>query len=111
LRNCIILPFNWSDALKAAHLDFTAFKSRTVASASRDALKDDIKIIAQAAAANAEYIVTDDADTLAKYAGELKANGKIDCGCILLSGEFDRAYFARGQRDFTDQLDERGEEE
>jgi len=73
-------------------------------------LKDDIKIIAQAANATVEYIVTDDEDSLTKYAKECKTQGKITCGCIVLSEGFDRAFFARGQRDFTDQLEEPGEE-
>ena len=103
LRNCIVLPFNWNDAVKAANLDFTAYKGSKI---SRDALKDDVKIIAQAAEAGAEFIVTDDEDTLAKYAKECKLGGKIDSGCIVLSGGFDRAFFSRGQRDFTEQLEE-----
>jgi predicted nucleic acid-binding protein len=45
LRACVVLPFNWNDAVKSAELDFTAYKG---ARSSRDALKDDIKIIAQA---------------------------------------------------------------
>jgi predicted nucleic acid-binding protein len=107
LRACIVLPFNWSDAVKAAGLDFTTFKGDRH---SRDALKDDVKIIAQADEAGVEYIVTDDEDTLTRFAKECKNHGKTGCQCIALSGGFDRAYFARGQRDFTDQLDQPDDE-
>jgi hypothetical protein len=40
LRACIVLPFNWDDALKAAELDFSKVERE---GESRDALKDDVK--------------------------------------------------------------------
>src|SRR5688572_20030474 len=46
LRCCVVLPFNWDDAQKAAKLDWKRFRPEGV---EREAPKDDIKIIAQAA--------------------------------------------------------------
>ena len=46
LRSCVVLPFNWDDAQRAAKLDWKRIKPPGV---EREALKDDIKIIAQAA--------------------------------------------------------------
>ncbi len=45
LRACIILPFNWEDATKAAELNFSLVARK---GESRTALKDDVKIVAQA---------------------------------------------------------------
>ncbi len=48
VRCCVVLPFNWDDAQRAASLDWKRIRPVGV---ERDALKDDIKIIAQAAQA------------------------------------------------------------
>ena len=103
LKACIVLPFNFNEALKAAELDFQTHQGPKE---SRQALKDDVKIIAQAAVLGAEYLVTDDAETLFRFATRCRKEGKIDCGCIKLSDGFDRAHFASGQKDFHDQLEE-----
>jgi predicted nucleic acid-binding protein len=103
LRSCVILPFNWNDAIKASGLDF---RSHAGDRESRQASKDDVKIIAQAEMIGAEYLVTDDESTLFKFAKRCKGSGQIACGCIRLSEGFDRAHFASGQKDFHDQLGE-----
>jgi len=104
LRCCVVLPFNWNDAIKAAHLDFTQFKAT---SESRVAIKDDIKIIAQAVICDAQQVITEDAETLARIAAELRAAGKLAFKTITLSDGFDRAFFApNGQRDFDDALNQ-----
>src|ERR1035437_10782611 len=46
LRACVVLPFNWDDAVKAASLDLPGRQDRR--NEPRGALKDDLKIIAQA---------------------------------------------------------------
>ena len=58
LRCCVVLPLNWDDAERAAKLDW---KRHRPAGVERDALKDDIKIIAQAVGVDAEFVITDDA--------------------------------------------------
>ena len=60
LRCCVVLPFNWEEALRAAKLDWKRLRP---ANTPRDALKDDMKIIAQAAGADAEFVITDNAES------------------------------------------------
>ncbi len=55
LRCCVVLPFNWDDARRAAKLDWKRLQPADV---KRDALKDDIKIIAQATRIDAEFVIT-----------------------------------------------------
>jgi len=75
LRACIVLPFNWDDAIKAAELDFSRFKVDREGE-SRVALKDDVKIIAQAIVKDAAWIITDDTRSFYKFARKLAAAGK-----------------------------------
>jgi len=96
LRNCIILPFNWKDALKAAELDFSQFKTETT---DRVALKDDMKILAQAAVVEASHIITDDEQSLYRYAESLQKAGKVNFKAIKLADNFDPAFFNDGQRE------------
>lgn len=71
----------------------------------RQALKDDIKIIAQAAGVDAEFVITDDAESFYRYCQDLKAAGEAQFKVIKLEDGFDRAFFdANGQREFTDDL-------
>ena len=74
----------------------------------RDALKDDIKIIAQAARIDAEFVITDDSESFYRYCEQFKAAGKVSFKAIKLQDEFDHAFFNGGQRDFGDQLAEDG---
>ena len=104
LRCSVVLPFNWDDAIKPAQLDFTQYRA---AGESRVAIKDDVKIIAQAVICDAQYVVSEDADTLIRIAAELKAAGKVDLKTICLKDGFDCAFLdANGQRDFDDALNQ-----
>ena len=104
LRCCVVLPFNWDDAQRAAKLDWKRLRPAGV---ERDALKDDIKIIAQAAGAEAEFVITDDAESFFRYCKTFKDAGEVQFKAIKLEDGFDRAFFdLNGQRDFTDSLDE-----
>jgi predicted nucleic acid-binding protein len=104
LRCCVVLPFNWDDAQRAAKLDWKRLRPDGIA---RDALKDDIKIIAQAAQVDAEFVITDDADSFYRYCKIFKEAGQVQFKAIKLEDEFDRAFFdPNGQRDFTDGLTE-----
>jgi hypothetical protein len=104
LRCCVVLPFNWDDALRAAQLDWTRARPPDVP---RDALKDDIKIIAQAAVAEAEFVITDDTESFYRYCEAFKEAGAVQFKAIKLADGFDRAFFdANGQRDFTDTLND-----
>lgn len=108
LRCCIVLPFNWNDALKAAELNFLSHSGDRE---SRQALKDDVKIIAQAETVAAEYILTEDEATLFKFVKRCRGESKITVNCIKLSDGFDRAHFSKGQKDFHDELERQEEEE
>ncbi len=101
LRCCIVLPFNWDDAQRVALLDW---KSHRPPGVERDALKDDIKIIAQAARVDAEYVITDDSESFYRYCEQFKTAGKVSFRPIKLADGFDGAFFNGGQRDFGDQL-------
>ena len=101
LRCCIVLPFNWDDAQRVATLDWKPPRPPGV---ERDALKDDIKIIAQAARIDAEYVITDDAESFYRYCETFKTAGKVSFKAIKLADGFDLAFFNGGQRDFGDAL-------
>ena len=102
LRCCVLLPFNWDDAQRAVKLDW---KRHRPAGVERDALKDDIKIIAQAARAEAEFVITDDGESFFRFCKTFKEAGEVQFKAIKLEDGFDRAFFdPDGQRDFTDGL-------
>ena len=101
LRCCVILPFNYDHALLTASLDGLRMRPDGT---ERTAVKDDVKIIAQAAKSDAAYLITDDSRTLARYCDTFKHAGQITFVTITLEGGFDSAFFANGQRDFLDNL-------
>ncbi len=101
LRCCVVLPFNWDDALCAAGLDWKQLRPPGV---ERDALKDDIKIIAQAARIDAEFVITDDSDSFHRYCEIFRNAGKVSFSAIKLADGFDRAFLNGGQRDFDDEM-------
>lgn len=103
LQCCVVLPFNWDDAVKAATLDFTTLDRQ---GAQRDALKDDVKIIAQAVVKDAAYVITDDKNSFHRFAGHLIRTGQVRFKAISLADGFDKAFFdLNGQRDFDDALE------
>lgn len=102
LRCCVVVPFNWDDALRAAKLDW---KKLRPAGVERDALKDDVKILAQAARIDAEFVITDDTESFFRYCKIFKDAGEVQFTAIKLADGFDRAFFdPNGQRDFSDGL-------
>lgn len=98
LRACVVLPFNWDDAMKAAQLDFPRFNRE---GESRDALKDDVKIIAQAIVKDAAMVITDDTRTFFKFAQQLVQAGTATFRPIKLEDGFDLAFFNGGQRELS----------
>lgn len=105
LRACVVLPFNWDDAVKAAALDFSKTDR---GGESRDALKDDVKIIAQAMVKDAAFVITDDTRSFYKFAQQLAATGQAAFRPIKLEDGFDSTFFdPNGQKDYLmDQLRE-----
>lgn len=109
LSSCVVLPFNWDDAMKAAELNFSKFDRQ---GDSRDALKDGVKISAQAMVKDVGWIITDDSKMFYRFAETLRSSGRAGFRTIKLEDGFDRAFFeASGQRDFQDALDESQAEE
>jgi predicted nucleic acid-binding protein len=101
LRCCIVLPFNWDDAQRVATLDWRSLRPPGV---ERDALKDDIKIIAQAARMDAEFVITDDSESFYRYCETFRAAGKVSFKAIKLAHGFDPAFFNDGKREFGESL-------
>ncbi len=96
LRACVVLPFNWDDAMKAAQLDFPRFNRE---GESRDALKDDVKIIAQTIIKDAAMVITDDTRTFFKFAQQLVQASTATFRPIKLEDGFDLAFLNGGQRE------------
>ena len=91
LRNFEVLPFNIDHAMTAGLL------MRDVAD-DRSAVKDDVKLIAQAICESLTHILTEDAQTLVKYLRRLNDAGTCTVKPILLADGFDSAWFDNGQK-------------
>lgn len=95
----VVLPFNLDDAMQAAHLDFTRFKGTP--GVTRDALKDDFKLLGQAKVQDLAFVITEDASSLYRFCRELRAQSALRTRAIKLEDGFDRSHFdPTGQHDF-----------
>ncbi len=72
LRNFEVLPFNIDHAMMAGQL---MRNLRREAGDERDAVKDDVKLIAQAVCQSLTHILTEDAQSLVKYVNRLNDAG------------------------------------
>ncbi|MDM0007696.1 hypothetical protein QTI51_21845 [Variovorax sp. J22G73] len=95
LRNFEVLPFNIDHAMTAGLLMRDLKRDGTD---DRSAVKDDIKLIAQAICESLTHILTEDAQTLVKYLRRLNEAGISTVKPILLADGFDSAWFDNGQR-------------
>ena len=95
LRNFVILPFNIDHAMTAGLLMRGLQRN---AGDDRGAVKDDVKLIAQAVCESLTHILTEDAQTLVKYVRRLNEAGQCSIRTILLAEGFDAAWFNDGQR-------------
>lgn len=84
-----LLTFTWEHAKKCAELDFSAHREKAD---DRQAVKDDFKLLAQAAVEGCGFVITDDANTLFKYARRLRADGKISFRAVKLEDGFDVSF-------------------
>ncbi|MCB1104694.1 MAG: hypothetical protein KDK74_08190 [Cephaloticoccus sp.] len=101
----LVLPFNLSDAMRAAELDWVRHKGAE--GVPRDALKDDFKLLGQAKANDLAYVITEDATSLHKFCMELNQTRKLSTRAIKLEDGFDKSYFdPAGQHDFEESLGE-----
>jgi predicted nucleic acid-binding protein len=98
LRNFEVLPFNIDHAMTTGSLtrELTRESPRDPQD-DRTAVKDDIKLIAQAVCTSATHVLTEDARTLAKYVQRLNAAGQTALKVVLLADGFDVAWFNGGQ--------------
>lgn len=94
LRNFEVLPFNIDHAMTAGLL---LRELRHDAGDDRAAVKDDVKLIAQAVCESLTHVLTEDEQTLTKYVRRLSDAGRCSLRCILLSKGFDAAWFEGGQ--------------
>lgn len=101
LRCCVVLPFNWDDAIRVSSLDWKPLRPPGV---ERDALKDDVKIIAQAARVEAAFVITDDSGSFFRFCEAFKTTRKVEFKALKLEDGFDPAFFNGGQREFTEGL-------
>jgi predicted nucleic acid-binding protein len=99
LKCCVVLPFNWDDALYAAKLDWKKVRPTGV---KREALKDDVKIIAQGVKVDTEFVITDDGKSFHKFCEVFKQAGQVGFTAIKLEEGFDVAFFKGGQREFPE---------
>ena len=76
LRNFIVLPFNIDHAMTAGLLMRTVVRD---AGDERNAVKDDVKLIAQAVCESITHVLTEDEKTLAKYIQRLADLGNARC--------------------------------
>ena len=91
LRACVVLPFNWDDAQHTARLH--NIRWARPADCSRTALKDDVKLIAQATVADSEFIITDDTKTFYRFCEFYRGLGEIEVKPIKLEDGFDSSHF------------------
>lgn len=95
LRNFEVLPFNIDHAMTAGllmrHLQRDAGDDR-------GAVKDDVKLIAQAVCQSITHILTEDGQTLVKYVRRFNDAGQCSLRTVLLAEGFDTAWFNNGQR-------------
>lgn len=94
LRNFEVLPFNIDHAMTAGLL---LRGLRRDAGDDRVAVKDDVKLIAQAVCESLTHVLTEDEQTLTKYVRRLNELGRSSISCILLASGFDTAWFDNGQ--------------
>ena len=95
LRHFEVLPFNIDPAMTAGLLMRGLQRD---AGDERGAVKDDIKLVAQAVCQSLTHILTEDAQTLVKYVRRLNEAGQCTLQTILLAEGFDAAWFNNGQR-------------
>jgi hypothetical protein len=93
-----ILNFDMTHGQQAARL-WNALKSRDEGD-SRVAVRDDVKLMAQAEREKIDFILTEDSSTLYKYCERLRSARQIQTCAIALKDGFDASAFNEGrQRD------------
>jgi predicted nucleic acid-binding protein len=99
LRHFEVLPFNIDHAMTAGLL---LRSLRRDVGDDRVAVKDDVKLIAQAVCQSLTHVLTEDEQTLTKYVRRMTEAGSCSLRTILLAEGFDAAWFEDGQRRLPD---------
>jgi hypothetical protein len=87
---CVPIEFGWADAMRAAEFESYREKEEGI---QRQAVKDDIKIIAQAVGKNVAFAITDDHNTFAKYSEKLRQAKRVNFKTLALRDGFSTAHF------------------
>lgn len=99
LRHFRPLDFNIAHGQKAAAL-WNALGKRDEGDA-RPVVRDDVKLLAQAAHEDIGFLLTEDASTLHKYCERLRGTGHMATRTITMTGGFDAGLLREdGQRDW-----------
>ena len=102
--NCFIpCTFNIGDGIVAG--DFAGFLNGDREKNTRESTKDDMKILAQCANNEIDYIATEDKATLAKYCHKLNEGGKLNTQ-VITADRFDLSVFHNGQTSLLDSLEQ-----
>ena len=94
LRNFVILPFNVDHAMRCGLLIRQMPRD---AGDDRVRVKDDFKLLAQCDCEAITHLISEDANTLAKYLGRARETGFASTQVVLLRDGFDTAWFENGQ--------------
>lgn len=99
LKNFRTVPFNIPHAVEAGRI-WNALGSRDHGDG-RGAIRDDVKLIDQAAHESIPFIITEDVSTLFKYCERLRSAGSVKVRAIKLVDGFDASAFRLdGQQGF-----------
>jgi hypothetical protein len=99
LRNFLVLPFNIDHAIVCGRL---VSRSRRDEGDDRVRVKDDMKLIAQCVGEGASHVLTEDANTLAKYVQRLEPSDRERLRVVHLKDGFDISWFEGGQTRLVD---------
>jgi predicted nucleic acid-binding protein len=98
LKNFRTVPFNILHAVEAGRI-WNALGARDSGDA-RGAIRDDVKLIAQADHESIAFIITEDASTLFKYCERLRSAGSVKVRAVKLEDGFNaNAFRMDGQKE------------
>jgi len=98
LHQFIVLPFNFDHAVMAGDLYSALMQTARDWDGQRGAVKDDVKLIAQAECSAVPFLLTADEQTLCKYARRLAKAGRAQVRPVVMSNGFDAAWLQNGQQ-------------
>lgn len=96
LRNFIVLPFNIDHAMVAGELMRHARPAPEPEA--RAAVRDDMKLIAQAVVESIGHMLTEGESALTRHVALLGEAGRCRIDCIRLDEGYDGAWFSGGQK-------------